>query len=125
MRKVRCNNCDKKLPEAEACTSKIGWLCEPCLEARPPSADIRLTYQNNALYSFVCAAVSFVINPFGLLSIAALIFGLRALTYPKKLAEEERTYIEDMIWPKWMAAASMLAALVPLVALALDISESW
>ena len=63
MAQVTCNNCGLELPESEASPSMVGWLCAECAEARPESADIQQTYRNNALYSCVCAVVSYYFKP--------------------------------------------------------------
>ena len=119
MAQVTCNNCGLELPESEASPSMVGWLCAECAEARPESADIQQTYRNNALYSCVCAVVSYYFNPFAALTIAAVIFGVRALSYPSKLDDQQREYLAEYPWVKWVAAASIVAALAPLLIMAL------
>ncbi|QDG51158.1 hypothetical protein FIV42_10540 [Persicimonas caeni] len=113
---VTCNNCGTELAEEDASTSMIGWLCPECAAARPASADLEQTYRNGALYSAVCAAVSWFFNPFAVLSIAAAILAMRTLSLPTKLDEDERAPLQQMPWVKWVAAGSALAALAPLAA---------
>lgn len=115
MSNVHCNECGVELPEQDASPSMVGWLCSECAANRPERADIEQTYRNYALYSCVCAAASYFINPVAVLTIAAVILGTRALTYPGKFPEEEREFLADSSWVKWVAAGSIVAALAPLV----------
>lgn len=116
---VQCNKCGVKLPEVDALTSSIGWLCERCQRERPPSADVEQSCRKYSLYSCACTMASFFINPIGALTIAAVIFGTRALTYANRLSEQEQGGLEDMSQVKWVAGTSIIVALGVLVTKAL------
>jgi hypothetical protein len=62
----------------------------------------------------MCTAVSFFFNPIAVFTIAGVILGTRALSYPAKLNAKERAYLDDMAGVKWTAAMSILVALAPL-----------
>ena len=113
---IACTGCGKQIEESSAIYGDTGMVCISCDSDTQVAGMHTSAFVGGASGAATLALLSFCFNPFGLLSIFAIVGGVKVLQYPASLDEEDRASLKYVTLTYVFAVCALLLGSMGLLA---------